>query len=120
MSSLNAKLNGMKWFKHAFAVDPDPVAEPDDEQRALLEKLCQEVVRRRMTAPALLMLEMGRPLNYVSAQFLHFVQPLLAIMTDTSGYQKLTLFLEHRGSVEYICRRLEALDSEAGKKPNAH
>ena len=60
----------VKWWKHAFAVEPPGVAEPNDVQRGVVEKLCLEVTRRGMTTPALLMLEMSRPLNYVSAQFL--------------------------------------------------
>lgn len=72
-----------------------------------------------MTTPALLMLEMSRPLNYVSAQFLHFAQPLLALVANAGEYQAFSEFLEQRGSIEYICRRLSALESERAAKPNA-
>ncbi len=102
----------MKWLKHAFATDPPGPAKPDETQRTLLEKLCREVVRRRLTTPVLLMLEMNRPLNYVSAQLLHFLQPIVAIIADTANYQKLTSFLEQRGSIDYVCQRLEALETE--------
>ena len=37
------------------------------ETDAVLDRLAQEVVRRRLTTPALLLLEVGRPLNFVSA-----------------------------------------------------
>ena len=76
----------------------------------LIEKLCAEIVRRRMTTPALLLLEMSRPLNYVSAQLLHFFQPMAAIVTDTAGYEEITRFLEQRGSIDFVCQRLEALE----------
>jgi hypothetical protein len=100
----------IKWLKHAFAVDAAEVAEPDEGQQMLVDQLCGEIVRRRLTSPALLLLEMSRPVNYVSAQFLHFVQPFVSILMDTGSYEQLTLFLEKRGSVEYLCRRLEALE----------
>ncbi len=100
----------MKWLKHAFAIGSSEMAEPNEKQRALIDKLCGEIVRRRLSTPALFMLEMSRPLNYVSAQFLHFIQPFVATITDTGGYEQLTEFLEHRGSIEYVCRRLEAMD----------
>ena len=106
----------MKWLKHAFAIDKAETAEPNETQRDLIEKICAEVVRRRMAAPALMMLEMSRPLNYVSAQFLHFVQPIVGILTDTKGYQELTEFLEQRGSIEYISRRLEAAETAADRR----
>jgi hypothetical protein len=101
----------VSWLKHAFAVDPQGAAEPNDAQRLVIDRLCAEVVRRRMTAPALLALEMGRPLNYVSAQLLHFFQPFLAIIADTAAYEQFASFLEQRGSAEYIAARLDALEA---------
>jgi hypothetical protein len=103
----------VKWLKHAFAVEAAGRAEPSETQRILIEKLCREVVRRRMTTPALLMLEMGRPLNYVSAQLLHFFQPMLTILANAGEYQAFTEFLEQRGSIDYIVTRLESLNQEA-------
>ena len=109
----------MDWLKHAFAIDSPDQIEPNETQRALVEKVCAEVVRRRLTTPALLMLEMSRPLNYVSAQFLHFLKPIATVIVDTSEYEHLTLFLEQRGSIDYVCRRLDALQAERGVKERA-
>jgi len=109
----------VKWWKHAFAVEPPGAAEPNELQRQVVEKLCLEVTRRRMTTPALLLLEMSRPLNFVSAQFLHFAQPVLAHIANAGEYQAFTEFLERRGSIEYICRRLEALQSDPSRKSDA-
>ena len=106
----------MKWLKHAFATDAPGPAEPNDTQRVLVEKLCAEVVRRHLTTPALLMLEMSRPLNYVSAQLLHFFQPIATMVADAEGYRQLTLFLEQRGSIDYMCQRLEALEAHCAAR----
>ena len=110
----------MEWLKHAFATDSAGPAHPNDAQRLLVDRLCREVVRRRLTTPAQMALEMGRPLNYVSAQAMHFFQPFLAILGDTAAYQQLSSFLEQRGSIEYISQRLDALeagDPEPAKVP---
>lgn len=106
----------MNWLKHAFAIDSPAQIAPNDTQRALVEKICNELVRRRLTTPALFMLEMSRPLDYVSAQFLRFLQPFVTVIADKKEYEyeNLTLFLEQRGSVDYVCRRLEALEAEYG------
>jgi uracil-DNA glycosylase len=101
----------VNWFKHAFATDPPGPARPTDAQRLVVETLCVEVVRRRLTTPALLALEMSRPLNYLSAQLLHFFQPLLVVLGDTAAYDRFTEFLQQRGSIEYIVERLEALEA---------
>jgi len=57
-------------------------------------------------------IEMGRPLNYLSAQVLTFFQPFLAIVGDSSAYERFTSFLEQRGSLDYVAARIEALDAE--------
>lgn len=99
-------------FKHAFAVEsPDPI-EPTDEQRPVVERLCREIVRRRLSVPALLALEMSRPLGYLAAQAIHFLTPLIAAVTDAQGHKHLAAFLERRQSVEYLCTRIEALEAE--------
>jgi len=103
---------GMKWFQHAFATDPPGPAQPTDAQRLVVDRLCREVVQRRMSTPALMALEMSRPLNYVSAQLLHFFQPFLTVLTDAAAYDQFATFLEQRGSVDYISGRLEALEAE--------
>ncbi len=102
----------MKWLKHAFAIESPDALEVTGEQRALVDRLSGEVVRRRMTSPALLLLEMHRPFNYVSAQLMHFFQPILSILTDTDGYEQFAHFLERRGSIDYLIGRIEALQSE--------
>jgi len=112
-------LSAMEWLKHAFATDAPGPARPNEAQRLVVERVCREVVRRRLTAPALLMLEMSRPLNYVTAQVLHFFQPFLVVLTDAAAYDQFTAFLEQRGSMDYIAERLEAIDAERTSRSTA-
>ena len=104
------------WLKHAFAVDPPGPAEPTDAQHDCVEKLCVEVVRRHLSTPALIFLEMSRPMNFIGAQALHFFAPLIYAVTDADGHRHFAAFLEHRGSIDYICRRIEALEASASKR----
>jgi hypothetical protein len=83
----------------------------------LIDRVCGEVVRRRLSAPALLVLEMSRPLNYLSAQVLHFFHPFLTVLVDAAGYEQFTRFLERRGSMDYLAGRIEALEAEARVRP---
>ena len=106
----------MQWIKHAFAIEDPRSTEPNERQRAIIERLCREIVRRRLTTPALIALETGRPLNLIGAQALHFLSPLISALTDTDGHRQLAEFLEHRGSVDFICRRIEEMEqAESGK-----
>ena len=102
----------MEWLKHAFAVEPPGPVEPTEEQRPVVERVCGEVVRRGLTTPAIMALEMSRPLNFVGSQALHFFSPIISALTDAQGHKQFAEFLEHRGSIEYLCRRIEELEAE--------
>jgi hypothetical protein len=101
-----------QWLRDAFAVDPPGPAEPTDAQRPVIDTVCREVVRRGLTTPALMFLEMSRPLNYVGSQAMGFLQPIVAAVIDTRKYALFAEFLERRGSIEYLSSRLQALEQE--------
>jgi hypothetical protein len=100
----------MTWrdeFRKAFAVDPPGEAEPTEALAEIVDTAAKAVVRRNMTTPALMALEMGRPLNFVASQAIHFFRPIISVVLDTQAINEFATFLERRGSVEYLCRRLE-------------
>jgi hypothetical protein len=61
----------------------------------------------------MMVLEMGRPLNHLSAQVLHFFQPFATVIGGADAYETFTSFLERRGSLDYIGARIEAIDQKA-------
>ncbi len=100
------------WFRHAFALDPaEPIA-PTEVQRALVERLAREIVRRHLATPALLTLEACSPLNYVSAQALYYFQPFITAFGEVHAYDEFARFIEQRGAVDYIRERIESLERE--------
>ena len=101
------------WFQHAFAIDPPGTAEPTDRQRVIVDRLCQEIIRRRLTTPALMALEMSQPLNFVAAQSMHFLSPFLSAITDAQGCRSFAEFLERRGAIDYITRHIAELERRA-------
>lgn len=109
----------MNWLRHAFAVEPDGPAGPTAAERALVERLCRAVVRRRLTAPALVLLEVGRPMSYLAAQGMHFFAPLAAAVFDAESYGRFAAFLERRGSIDYLCRQLESMEAERDEAPRS-
>jgi hypothetical protein len=106
-----------QWLRDAFAVDPPGPAEPTDAQRPVIDAVCREIVRRDLTTPALMFLEMSRPLNYVSSQLMQFLQPIVAVVVETRQYVLFAEFLERRGSIEYLTRRLDAMEQELATSP---
>ncbi|MCH2137612.1 MAG: hypothetical protein MK074_00985 [Phycisphaerales bacterium] len=95
-------------LKHAFHVDLPGAAEPDERTADIVDRVCRSIVKRGMSTPALMALEMSRPLNFVAAQAMHIVQPAAELVLDTESFKQFALFLEQRGSIEYLCDRLQA------------
>lgn len=99
----------MHWLKHAFAIEAAESFQPTEPQRALVDRLCREIISRGLTTPALLFLESARPLNYLTAQGMTFFSPLVSLLGSEAACKEVATFLEHRGSVEYFARTLEAM-----------
>lgn len=94
-------------LQHAFHVDPPGAATPDDTTRDIVDRVCRSIVKRGMTTPALMALEMSRPLNFVASQAMHIVRPAAELVLDTQAFTQFATFLEQRGSIEYLCERLQ-------------
>ena len=100
-------------LRHAFAVEPDGPIDPDPTIRTTLEDLLQRIVKRRMTVPAMLLLEGWRPMGKVSGQMMHALTPFTGVVFDEHAWTGLANYLERRGSIPWMLDRLEALESEA-------
>lgn len=106
----------LNWLRHAFAIESGDGVEPTEAQRAMIDGLCRQIVARELTTPALLFLESVRPLNYVTAQTVQFFAPLLSAAGDARACEELASFLERRGSIEVLCRRIEELERQKGEQ----
>lgn len=84
-------------------------------QRELLGRVAAALIGRRLTAPAIFALESLKPLSYVSAQALVFLQPLVQLAVPVRDYELLAAALEDRANIEWLIQRLEA--HEAGAEP---
>ena len=116
MGSLKSKL------KHAFAVDAPGTVEPTEQQRPAVEWICTQIAKRHLSTPGLIFFEMTRPLNYLGAQVMHLTSPgvwAIAPRNVYGGYIHFAEFLERRGSMEYMCQRIEELEAEYTKQEKA-
>ena len=103
-------------LKHAFAIGDTTDYEPNEKQKNIVDKVCREVVKRQLTLPAQVMLETFRPLNYIGSQVMHFFQPIISAVLTGDGYIEFSHFLEKRGSVDYLSRRINEIETE-GETP---
>jgi hypothetical protein len=105
--------------KHAFHVDPPGPAEPTAEEQAPVDWFCRQVARKHLTTPGLIGLEMARPLNYIAGQTMRVLSPAvwaIARQQTHESYTHFAEFLERRGSMEYLCQRIEHFEAEFEKK----
>jgi hypothetical protein len=80
-----------------------------DEDRALLDQLADGLVRRRLGAAALFVLEASQPLGFLASQLMHVVRPIVAALwTRPETWDRIAALLERRAALEVLCRRLEA------------
>ena len=115
MSSNNtSKLTRLKnYCAHAFAVSPPESAITEDDE-VLAEKAAAFIVRRKLTAPAIMLLETGRPFNYIGSQLLTFLSPFVSIIfSSTAEFDRFTRFLEKRESIPCLIRHIETLENKA-------
>ena len=96
-----------KW-KHAFALAPESMPDggalPD-----ILETFAQTVVRRKMETPAILFLEMVRPLNFLGSQLVFAAVPIAGVFTSAEELQQVANALAHRGAIGRVVSRIEQL-----------
>jgi hypothetical protein len=93
-------------LKHAFALAPaDDVLSAED--LTLIQKVADAVVRRRMSAPAVLFLESIKPLNYVASQVATFFQPFLTTCFNRADCERVSRLLERREAIELLIAAIE-------------
>ncbi|MCX6362487.1 MAG: hypothetical protein NT029_22060 [Armatimonadetes bacterium] len=81
----------------------------DDERDRVLDKIANQVVGRGLETPAILFLEMHKPLTFMASQGLVVTSPLLAPLIGFERVHTVSRLLEDRNNVERLIRRIEDL-----------
>ena len=86
-------------------VSPEDISE--ERRDEILGKFAQEVVDRRLTAPAILFLESMKPLSFIGSQIMVMANPFVQLLFNSKVYWEITVLLENRDNVEYLIREIE-------------
>ena len=78
----------------------------------MVERAAQAVVKRRLSMPANLALEMHKPISVLGANLVLLGTPLLAPFTGWKFCDDLAFFLMDRENLERLHRRIEELAAE--------
>ena len=90
---------------------PDTEYTPE-EQEKLLDRIADQVVRRRLEMPAALFLEMHRPLRFFAGQGLLFMSPVLGAFFGVEQIYKFSRLVEDPATVDRLMQRIEEKSQE--------
>lgn len=79
--------------------------------------MARELKRRRMTAPAIFVLESMMPLTYVASSALVMLRPLVQLVIGIKDYEVFAAALEDRANVEWLLQQLEAAEENKDSAP---
>lgn len=106
------RFNNLKaQWRHAFALE-DPAAGWSEDERALVERLAEFIVSRRMGAAAAMALEACRPLNFLGSQALAFLAPFATLVFSRTEYQCFTRMLERRQCIDLLAEAIAQRESQ--------
>jgi hypothetical protein len=94
-------------FKDAFQIEDESKTVFSEEETALLNKVADAVVRKRLTTPAVMFLESVRPLNFLGSQVMVFFQPIVSLAVSTKDMELLAQVLERRKSIPLLIEIIE-------------
>jgi len=85
---------------------------PNQDDSSLIDSIAAAIVRRGMETPAVLFLELNRPLAFLYSQGLHFATPLLGVFASPEKVSRLAYLLDEPDKVEQLIARIEELAHE--------
>ena len=88
---------------------------PTEEDKKRMEKFSNIIVSRRLTAPAIFMLESSKPLAFIGSQFLLFLQPFVTTFLDGKDYDRITELMEDKDNVELFIQTIEKTELDRKK-----
>ena len=97
----------MLGFNDKAAAPPNP---------AIVTRIARKIVDRGMTVPAVLALEMMKPLSFIGSQAMVFFGPILTAFVRAETYYEMTELLEDYHNVEFLVNELERLE-QVKKRP---
>lgn len=100
-------------LSHAFSTRS--VAEPFTiEDLALLQRIADAVMQRRMAAPAVVFLESIGPMSFLGSQALHFFAPIIELAFSAQEVSHVAALLERRDTTVRLIALIEAASAPQG------
>ena len=82
-----------------------------DRRDFLLDYAAEKITKIGMSVPAVLALEMSRPVSFIGSQLVWGAGPLAAVFVNDQYVRELALIMEDRNNIEGLIQRIEAIES---------
>lgn len=89
------------------------------DEKSVVSSLARKVVRWGLTVPAILALEVHRPLTFMASQAMHMLTPFVSMFLDAKEFVVLAKMLERRESIEDVICAIEDEEARAAFKTPA-
>jgi hypothetical protein len=89
-------------------------------RQQIIDRFANRIAGLGMTAPAVLFLEMNKPLAFLGAQLLFAAQPFLSITFNQADLRDFAEIIEDRTGVEELTARLESIRTGQASTPQLH
>ena len=106
----------MKWWGTGQENDeilPEDV-DPEEAEK-ILKQVADEIVKRRLTAPAIFLLESSSPLNFIGSQAMIALEPFIKAIFDFPNYRRFALLMEGDKNVKRLIEMIEIANYEQNK-----
>lgn len=80
--------------------------------RELLATTAERIVRARMAVPAMMMLEMVQPMNFVSASMLRVVSPTWRLVVGSSRIEQVAKILDDRKAIPEFIEMIDRCEDD--------
>ena len=90
-----------------------------EDRDCLIGELAGKIVRKGLETPAVLFLEMHKPVSFLASQTMLVASPLLAPIFSIDGVERYSALFADRGNVELLIRRIEELADDKGKRKDS-
>ena len=84
----------------------------EEQISAAIEDIARHVVRRRLEAPAILFLEIHRPVSFIASQALVVASPFLAPILGVDRLARYGSILQDRANLDALIQRIDELAAE--------
>ena len=83
-----------------------------ERAKELLAMIANQVVKRKLTVPAIMFLESVKPLTFIGSQALIFFQPIVQAFLNRKEYDEFAVLMEDRENVELLLQEIERQEAE--------